>query len=166
MTAEPIRVCVVCLGNICRSPMAEAVLRHKVARAGMADAVVVESGGTGGWHVGGPADPRALETLSDAGYDASAHLARQFTADWFERFDLVLALDRDTFATLNRLAPDEEAASTLQMLRAYDSEALAAGELDVPDPFYGVKAGFELALHQVERASDGLVTTLQDELVG
>ena len=150
MTAEPIRVCLVCLGNICRSPMAEAVLRHKVAQAGLADT----------------ADPRALETLSDAGYDASAHVARQFTADWFERFDLVLALDRDTFATLNPLAPDEEAASTLQMLRAYDSEALAAGELDVPDPFYGAKAGFELALHQVERACDGLVSTLQDELVG
>jgi protein-tyrosine phosphatase len=144
--------------------MAEAVLRARIAAAGLAEHVIVESAGTGSWHVGQPADPRARTVLAAAGYDANTHIARQFTLTSFAEYDLILALDRDNLTALNRIAPDAQSAAKLQLLRAYDVQALAADELDVPDPYYGGAAGFELVLHQVERAVDGLMTTLQDEL--
>ncbi len=161
---EPVRICFVCLGNICRSPMAESVLRQRVTAADLADIVVVDSAGTGAWHVGGPADERARRTLLTHGYDAESHVARQFTAESFAHYDLVLVLDRDIFADLNALAPDDDSASKLQMFRAYDDAALDAGTLDVPDPYYGGQAGFDDVLALIERAADGLVATLQREL--
>ncbi len=86
------RVCFVCTGNICRSPMAESVFRARVAEAGLADLVAVDSAGTGGWHEGEPADPRTISVLEENGYD-SEHTARQFLPSWFARLDLVIALD-------------------------------------------------------------------------
>jgi low molecular weight protein-tyrosine phosphatase len=100
----PYRVCLVCLGNICRSPMAEAVLRAALAEAGLDGAVVVDSAGTGDWHVGGPMDPGARSALARRGYDGSAHRARQFQASWLAERDLVLAMDAHNLADLRRMA--------------------------------------------------------------
>lgn len=158
------RICLVCLGNICRSPMAAAVLQHRLDQAGLADHVTIGSAGTGGWHVDEPADPRALSALRERGYDGSAHRARQFTAEWFDDYDLVLAMDSDNLADLRRLAPDDTALNKIGMLRSYDPSLSATGELDVPDPYYGGADGFAHVLNQVERAADGLVDALRKEL--
>jgi protein-tyrosine phosphatase len=158
------RICLVCLGNICRSPMAGAVLRRKLEDVRLSGAVTVESAGTGGWHVGGPADPRTLAALRSRGLDAADHRARQFTSASFVDYDLVLALDRDNLAELHRLAPDDASRDKIQMLRAYDPLALAAGDLDVHDPYYGGADGFARSLDEIEPAVDGLVQTLAREL--
>jgi protein-tyrosine phosphatase len=161
----PYRICLVCLGNICRSPMAEAVLRAKLVAAGLGDDVSVDSAGLGGWHVGGDADRRALAALTRRGYPLT-HAARQFDAAWFAERDLILALDRSNLSALRRLAPDAAAAGRIRLLRSYDR---AAGDdrddLDVPDPFYGGPDGFEHVLDLVERACAGLVAELRRTVV-
>ncbi|MGH8824618.1 MAG: low molecular weight protein-tyrosine-phosphatase [Jiangellaceae bacterium] len=154
----------VCLGNICRSPMAATVLRHRLRKVGLADRVVVESAGTGAWHVGGPADQRALAALDARGYPAEDHVARRFGVESFADYDLVLAMDRDNLADLNLIAPDAVSRESVQMLRTYDPAALAAGDLDVQDPYYGPDDGFNRVLDQVEAAVDGLVGALSREL--
>jgi protein-tyrosine phosphatase len=159
-----LRICLVCLGNICRSPMAAAVLRRQLEDAGLDQAVTVESAGTGGWHVGGPADPRTLAALRHRGLVADDHRARQFTQALFADYDLILAMDRDNLAELHRLAPDHASRDKLQMLRAYDPLALASGDLDVHDPYYGEDDGFARALDEIEPAVDGLVQTIAREL--
>ncbi|CAL9304612.1 low molecular weight protein-tyrosine-phosphatase [Streptomyces sp. SudanB182_2057] len=157
------RVCFVCTGNICRSPMAESVFHARVAEAGLEDLVVVDSAGTGGWHEGEPADPRTVSVLEEHGY-GSEHTARQFLPSWFARLDLVIALDTGHLRALRRLAPTEEDARKIRLLRSYDP---AAGpDLDVPDPYYGGREGFEECLEMVEAASTGLLAAVQDELEG
>jgi protein-tyrosine phosphatase len=155
------RVCMVCLGNICRSPMAASVLRAKLAEAGLADRVVVESAGTGGWHIGDGADHRARATLRAAGYD-DEHTARQFEAKYYDDYDLVVAMDANNLRDLRRIAPDGEIGNRVRMLRSYDPEA--GDDLDVPDPYYGGDDGFQLVLAQVERACGGLVAELRRTL--
>ncbi|MGW3203734.1 low molecular weight protein-tyrosine-phosphatase [Streptomyces sp. NPDC001135] len=157
------RVCFVCTGNICRSPMAESVFRARVAEAGLQDRVEADSAGTGGWHEGEPADPRTVSVLEEHGYD-SAHVARQFQPSWFSRLDLVIALDTGHLKALRRLAPTEEDADKIRLLRSY---APAAGDdLDVPDPYYGHRNGFEECLEMVETASVGLLTAVREQLEG
>ena len=97
------RICVVCLGNICRSPTAEVVLRDELDRAGLGGQVTVESAGTGDWHIGGPMDPGARAELARRGYDGSAHVARQISADWQGGYDLFVAMDRQNLASLRRM---------------------------------------------------------------
>jgi len=158
----PYRICLVCLGNICRSPMAESVLRAQLERAGLADAVVVDSAGLGDWHVGDDADRRALQALTRRGYPLS-HAARQFDRAWFAERDLVLALDRSNLAGLRRLAPDPQTADRVRLLRSYDPDA--GDDLDVPDPYYGGADGFEHVLDLVERACAGLVADVRRTVV-
>ncbi|MET8765397.1 low molecular weight protein-tyrosine-phosphatase [Streptomyces sp. NPDC004658] len=157
------RVCFVCTGNICRSPMAESVFRARVAEAGLEDLVAVDSAGTGGWHEGEPADPRTVSVLEEHGYD-SEHVARQFLPSWFEGLDLVIALDTGHLKALRRLAPTEEDARKIRLLRSYDPAA--GDDLDVPDPYYGGRDGFEECLEMVEEASTGLLAAVRDELEG
>jgi protein-tyrosine phosphatase len=142
--------------------MAAVVLRELIDTAGLQNAVVVDSAGTGAWHVGEPADPRAVAALRDRGYDGTDHRAQQFTADRFADYDLVLALDRDNVATLRRLAPDDRSREKIELLRSYDSVGRSSGDLDVPDPYYGGSDGFAHVLNQVERAATGLVARLQE----
>ncbi|MGW2960602.1 low molecular weight protein-tyrosine-phosphatase [Streptomyces sp. NPDC001220] len=157
------RVCFVCTGNICRSPMAESVFRARIAEAGLDDRVEVDSAGTGGWHEGDGADPRTVRVLREHGYDGD-HTARQFQASWFDRLDLVIALDSGHLKALRRLAPTTEDAHKVHLLRSYDPDA--ADDLDVPDPYYGGPDGFEECLEMVEAASQGLLAAVRDEVEG
>ncbi|MFD7079735.1 low molecular weight protein-tyrosine-phosphatase [Streptomyces sp. NPDC059918] len=154
------RVCFVCTGNICRSPMAESVFRVRVAEAGLDALVEVDSAGTGGWHEGDGADPRTVTVLEAAGYEQS-HRARQFRASWFAGLDLVIALDAGHLRDLRALAPTPEDAAKVRLLRSYDPAATAA-EADVPDPYYGSLEGFEQCLELVEAASAGLLEAVRE----
>jgi protein-tyrosine phosphatase len=160
MVGMTYRVCLVCMGNICRSPMAEVVLRRTLAERGLAGRVTVDSAGTGGWHAGDPMDERALATLSARGYDGSEHRARQFTDDWFDRYDLVLAMDRDNLSALRRMAP---AGVEVRLFRSFDPAAPDGAE--VPDPYYDGRSGFEEVLELVESASEGVAKHIAGELV-
>ncbi|MFF4356835.1 low molecular weight protein-tyrosine-phosphatase [Streptomyces sp. NPDC001604] len=155
------RVCFVCTGNICRSPMAESVFRARIAEAGLDALVEVDSAGTGGWHEGDGADPRTVSVLEENGYDSS-HTARQFQPSWFSRLDLVIALDTGHLKALRRLARTPEDAAKVRLLRSYD---LAAGDdVDVPDPYYGGLDGFEECLEMVEAASEGLLAEVRRQV--
>ncbi|KOG33631.1 low molecular weight protein-tyrosine-phosphatase [Streptomyces resistomycificus] len=157
------RVCFVCTGNICRSPMAESVFRARVAEAGLEGLVEVDSAGTGGWHEGDGADPRTVTVLENGGYDG-AHTARRFRPSWFSRLDLVIALDAGHLAALRRLAPTAQDAEKVRLLRSYDPAA--SGDLDVPDPYYGGMDGFEECLEMVEAASEGLLAVVRENVEG
>lgn len=158
----PYRITCVCLGNICRSPMAEAVLRDRIEAAGLSDAVEVDSAGTGHFHIGHDADPRALATLKSAGYDLR-HAARQFEAHWLERSDLILAMDSANLAALRTVAQHHGvAADHVRLFRSFDPEA--EPDAEVPDPYYGGDEGFLDVLHLIERASDGIVGHVRQEL--
>ncbi len=151
------RVQLVCLGNICRSPMAHVVLEERLEEAGLGDVVEVTSSGTGGWHVGNPMDRRAAATLSAAGYDPSRHRARQYDPASAGTTDLVLAMDADNLADLGGVSP------RVRLFRDFDPVAPGG---DVPDPYYGGDAGFEEVLSMVDRTSAALVAALTDELSG
>ena len=165
MPSTPYRITVVCLGNICRSPIGEVVLRHRVERAGLADRVVVDSAGTGDWHIGHTADPRAIATLVDAGYSVD-HVARQITHDWFDRIDLALAMDVSNYENLAALMARVDATTELRMFRSFDPALASVAEPDealaVPDPYYGGDDDFVSVLRMIERAADGLVAQLPD----
>jgi protein-tyrosine phosphatase len=143
------------MGNICRSPIAEIVMRAKVAEAGLADRIVVDSAGTGDWHAGGPADERAIDTLRSHGYDDGGHVARQFKSDWFSDLDLVVAMDGKNLQSLRWLATGEQADKIVR-LRSFD-RASRGGDLDVPDPYYGGADHFTEVLEMVEAGCDGLL---------
>ncbi|WP_320670040.1 low molecular weight protein-tyrosine-phosphatase [Patulibacter defluvii] len=150
------RLLFVCLGNICRSPTAEGVMAALVAEAGAGDRVTLDSAGTGGWHAGHPPDERATAAAAARGIRL-AGAARQVAPADFAEADLLLAMDADNEAELRRRAPDAAAAAKVRRLREFDPAALAAGDLDVPDPYYGGPDGFDLVLDQVEAACRGLL---------
>lgn len=156
------RIIMVCMGNICRSPAAEVVLRQKLADAGI-DWVTVDSAGTGGWHEGDGADPRSRATWERRGY-AGAHTARQFRREWFDERDLILVMDANNYETLLTRTPDPAHHAKVRYFRSYDP-ALATvhdmDELEVPDPYYGGPQGFEHMLDLIESACDGLVSELR-----
>ncbi|MFC5698496.1 low molecular weight protein-tyrosine-phosphatase [Pseudomonas sp. GCM10022186] len=153
------RVLFVCLGNICRSPTAEGVLRHKLRDAGLEGAVLVDSAGTGDWHVGKAPDARTRVAAQRRGYDLSQLRARQVAVDDFGRFDLILAMDESNLAHLRRLRPAVAAAELDLFLRRYQ---LALDE--VPDPYYGGEQGFEAVLDLVEQACDALILEIKGRL--
>ncbi len=161
-TPGPYRVAVVCLGNICRSPMADVVLSARLAEAGLDGAVEVVSSGTGGWHVGSPMDARAAAALTARGYDASRHRARQFDAGWFDECDLVLAMDHSNHADLTGLGGAADP-GRVRMFRDFDPLATHT-DREVPDPYFGGEDGFATVLAMVERTADGLVAALAAHL--
>jgi protein-tyrosine phosphatase len=151
-----VRVLFVCLGNICRSPTAEGVMRQMVSEAGLADRVQIDSAGTGGWHVGHPPDSRAAAAAAARGIALSGG-ARRFAPEDFERFDLILAMDRDNRSDLLRLAPDERSRARVRMLREFDPAFSAGGDVDVPDPYNGDADAFDEVLDLVCAACRGLL---------
>jgi protein-tyrosine phosphatase len=161
---SPYRIAVVCLGNICRSPMGHVVLTTKIDRAELEERVEVSSAGTGDWHVGEPMDRRAAATLAAHGYDPTQHRAAQFEAHWYDDHDLVLAMDATNHADLRALAADVEP-GRLRMFRDFDPRA-SETDRDVPDPYFGGDDGFADVLATVERTADALVAALERELAG
>jgi protein-tyrosine phosphatase len=158
--AHAYRICLVCLGNICRSPMAETVLAAELDRAGLLGAVEVDSAGTGDWHVGHPMDRRARAELAHRGYDGSAHQARQFPASWLADRDLVLAMDASNLADLRALPGADP--SRIRLFRSFDPAA--GDDAEVPDPYYGEGASFGTVLDLVEAAARGLTAKLSAAL--
>jgi protein-tyrosine phosphatase len=146
------------MGNICRSPTAEGVMRRLLEDEGLADRVELESAGTGDWHVGLPPDERATLAARRRGITLSGAAQQVRPAD-FRRFDLLIAMDRSNLRELLALAPDEEAAEKVRLLREFDPAA--SGDLDVPDPYYGGDRGFETVLDMVEAACRGLLDELR-----
>jgi protein-tyrosine phosphatase len=144
------RICFVCLGNICRSPTAEGVMRRLL---GDRTDIEIDSAGTGDWHVGELADPRTREAARTRGIDLT-HRARQFVRADFDRFDLVLAMDAANLKTLHAMRGDR-ATPDLRLFRSFDPTAPRGAE--VPDPYSGGRDGFEIVLDQCERACAGLL---------
>jgi len=151
--SRPAILCV-CLGNICRSPLAEAALRDAAARAGLD--LVVESAGTGHWHVGEPPDARAQAVARRHGIDISGYRARQVAPADFARFSHILALDRDNFRALARMAPADARAELAMLMDAVPGRE----GTDVADPYYGDAAGFETTWADVRAAAEALVARL------
>ena len=154
-TDGPYAIAIVCLGNICRSPVADVVLNTRIEQEGLAGRVTVDSSGTGGWHLGGPMDRRAAATLTAEGYDPTNHRSRQFTAAQADEYDLVLAMDRDNRRDLRSLGVDPD---RLRLFRDFDP---VPGDGEVPDPYYGGEIGFADVLAMVERTSIALVEQLR-----
>jgi protein-tyrosine phosphatase len=150
------RILFVCLGNICRSPTAEGVMRHMLRERRLDDDVDVESAGTGSWHIGHPPDERATAAAGRRGVALESR-AQRFAVEHFDDFDLILAMDRQNLADIRSLAPHADAEGKVALLREFDPEAVAAGDLEVPDPYYGGDQGFEDVLDMVERACEGLI---------
>lgn len=151
------RILFVCLGNICRSPTAEAVARLRFEAAGLS-AVEVASAGTGGWHVGKTPDMRAQQAAAARGYDMRALRAAQVRRQDFTDFDLILAMDKDNLADLDARQPAVKQGAKLALLMDYAPGR--AGE-EVPDPYYGEGDGFAHVLDMIEEAVDGLIATLK-----
>jgi protein-tyrosine phosphatase len=154
-----VRLSFVCLGNICRSPTAEAVMRHLVKQAGLGDRVFIDSAGTGDWHVGEPRDRRSSEVGRRRGIPLSGR-ARQFVPADFARFEYVLAMDRQNLTNLQRLAPDPTARDKVRLLRSFDPTVID-GDDEVPDPYFGGTEGFDQVFDICLRACGGLLDHLR-----
>jgi protein-tyrosine phosphatase len=154
-----VRVLMVCLGNICRSPTAHIVFAQRVLEAGLQERVRVDSAGTGDWHIGHPPDARSQTAAAQRGYDMSALRARQVRARDFQDFDLLLAMDENNLRDLQRLAPPEHRHKLRLFMDFADLE-----ERSVPDPYYGEAQDFQRVLDLVETAADGLLRHLRQQL--
>jgi protein-tyrosine phosphatase len=154
-----VRILFVCLGNICRSPTAEAAFREALAAAGLDGQVEVDSAGTGDWHVGDPPDPRMVEAAAEAGLHLDGR-ARTVTAADFDRFDLVVAMDHANQRNLQGLAPDDAARSKIRLFREFEDDPPS---LEVPDPYYGGPKGFSQVVDIVRAAARGLVDYVEEQ---
>ncbi|MDP3208376.1 MAG: low molecular weight protein-tyrosine-phosphatase [Rhodoglobus sp.] len=148
------RICFVCTGNICRSPMAETVFKSIVKKAGFSSHLAVISAGTGDWHVGEPSDDRTLAALAAQGYNGSGHRGRQFDPDWFANLDLVVAFDRSQERILKEWASSDQDRSKVQLLLSFDADQAAL--VDVPDPYYSDAALFDQVLTMIEKSCEAL----------
>jgi protein-tyrosine phosphatase len=155
----PVRLLFVCLGNICRSPTAEGVMRALVHEAGLQESIELDSAGTGAWHVGSPPDARAVAAARARGI-ALEGFARQIRRDDFDDFDLVLAMDRSNLRELRQLADGEEGRAKLRLLREFDPACAGDRDPEVPDPYYGAAGGFDEVLDLVLGACAGLLTRI------
>lgn len=152
-----IRVLMVCMGNICRSPTAEGVFRKRVRDLGMEHAVIVDSAGTHAYHVGSAPDPRARKAASERGYDLGGLVGRQVALEDFEEYDLILAMDEENLQNLRHACPMDQ----VHKLRLFMAYSPRFRNQEVPDPYYGGPRGFEHVLDMVEDAADGLLAEIR-----
>lgn len=155
-----INVLFVCLGNICRSPSAEAVFRAKVAAAGLQRQIIIDSAGTSDWHIGKAPDPRSCQAALKRGYDLSSLRGRQVQSEDFRRFNYILAMDNANLSHLQAMAPADYSGTLELMLNFPVRQVL----LEVPDPYFDAEQGFEQVLDLIETASDALLAHLQARL--
>ena len=160
--AQSFRVSFVCTGNICRSPMAEVVLRSLADRAGLGERIAIESAATGDWHVGERADQRTIDALARAGYDGTQHRARQFDASDFPALDLIVAFDRGQARILRNWAPSSVDQQKVRLLLEFDADL--APLQDIPDPYYSDEATFDRVLGMIERSTQALFRQLAPAL--
>lgn len=153
------KVLFVCLGNICRSPTAEGVFRHYVEQAGLSDQVTIDSAGTSDWHIGKTPDPRTIAAAAQRGYDVSTLRGRQATAEDFNEFDLILAMDQSNLTNLQAIQPAHSKAELALYLPRF-----GISPDEVPDPYYGGEDGFELVLDMLEQASQVLLDEVKARL--
>lgn len=154
-----ISVLFVCMGNICRSPTAEGIFRHLVNEKNLSDKFITDSAGTHAYHVGEPPDSRAQETAHSRGIDLSDLRGRKVTADDFNKFDYVLAMDKDNYAILHALCPT----SKTNKLKLFLEFASDIDSKEVPDPYYGGTQGFEKVFDMLEQASLGFIEHIQSK---
>ncbi len=160
MSSKRVKVLFVCMGNICRSPTVEAVFKHVVKQAGIEDAIIADSVGTHDYHIGESPDERAQQAARKRGYDMSKLRARQVETMDFERFDYILAMDRDNLALLERKCPSQHR-NKLALFCDFDDGH--AGQ-EVPDPYFGGAIGFERVLDMAEQVSASLITHINEKL--
>ena len=156
----PIRIQFVCLGNICRSPLAKVVFRDKVEDAGLEDHFDIVSSGTGNWHVGEQADDRMRKTAKRKGLSLEEHRASQFQAEDLAQFDHIFVMDKSNLNDVLHLDEDDEHGGKVRLFREFDPDP---GDYQVPDPYHGGREGFENVYDIVERTSDMLLHRLVDE---
>jgi protein-tyrosine phosphatase len=156
-----IEVCFVCLGNICRSPLAQGVFESLVEKEGLQDSIIISSAGTGNWHVGNSPDSRMQQTAKKNGIQLTSR-ARQFQASDFKNMDMVLAMDHSNMDFLKQMRPAGELKDKLFLFRSFDPEN--NGDLEVPDPYYGGEKGFELVYQMVERSCPKILEYLKAKL--
>jgi protein-tyrosine phosphatase len=161
MSQERFGILFVCMGNICRSPMAEGVFRQHVTQAGLEGRIVIDSAGTHDYHVGEPPDPRAQRAAGRRGYDLSMLRGRQVSRADFGEFDYLLAMDRMNLRVLERLCPSGHG-HKLKLFLEFSNDAAPR---EVPDPYYGGDQGFEHVLDLVEEAAQGLLAHLRGRLI-
>ena len=160
---KPIRsVLFVCMGNICRSPMAEGLLRHRLTERGLDDRLRIDSAGIGGWHAGSPPDPRAVRVCAEYGIDIGAQHARTVCTEDYTEFDLILCVDHDTLHTVDLLQP---AGASAQIALLLDWAGATAGvgllNAEVPDPYQGGVEDFRRVFRLLDGVADGLLARLQ-----
>lgn len=160
--ASPVKVLFVCLGNICRSPTAQGVFQKLVDDAGLSDKIIVDSAGTGDWHIGKGPDARAIAAAGTRGFLLDSLIARQVTTKDFEQFNYVLAMDSSNLGNLKRMRPSDYA-GRLSLFLDYSTGNVSNGSpgIDVPDPYYGGDDGFETVLDLIEDASKNLLVDVK-----
>lgn len=157
---EKINVLMVCMGNICRSPMAEGILRREIAKAGLQEQVMIDSAGTHSYHIGEPPDPRAQNAINLRGVNISGLRGRQVADADFDKFDYILAMDKGNLGILSRNAP-AHAHGKIRLLLSFSSKY---PNQEVPDPYYGGARGFEENLDMIEDAVQGVIGDIREKL--
>lgn len=160
MNNEKVKVLFVCLGNICRSPLAEGIFRHQVEAAGLRERFLIDSAGTSSYHAGDPPDARTIAVARARGIELTG-ASRQILRNDLQSFDYIIVMDRQNLENVRALAKGGDTYSEVRLLREFD--ARADGDLDVPDPYYGGTRGFENVHEMVERACAALLDHIRHE---
>ena len=160
--SEVVEVSFVCLGNICRSPLAQGVFQDLVNREKLEHKITISSAGTSSWHIGDPPDQRMCQTAQSKGIQLKSR-AQQFQRKDFDRFNLVLAMDQSNLAKLKEMAQSKLPEDKLMLFRSFDPES--NGNLDVPDPYYGGSKGFETVYQMVERTCPPLLNYIKSRFL-
>jgi len=158
--SSPIRIQFVCLGNICRSPLAKAVFRDKVEKHGLSEHFEIVSSGTSNYHIGDPADRRMQKTAKRNGHSLDDHSASQFQAEDLEQFDHIFVMDKSNLNDVLHLDENDEYGAKVRLFREFDPEP---GDYQVPDPYHGGREGFENVYDIVNRTSDAILHRLVEE---